>query len=119
MLTPLKQWLGLIPRQHQRKPVAILCGCSSEHYRMFKRVEHAMDVQAMVTTDPWQHGTRLESMTLYYPGEILSLTQRLDVDYLIFLDPAEKSLVEQASPLRTAWQATWLQADELDTLVKR
>ncbi|MCM2130341.1 hypothetical protein [Larsenimonas rhizosphaerae] len=115
MLTPIRQWLRLMTSQHSNKPIAVLCGCSSEHYRIFKRIEHTINVQGMVTTDPWQHGTQLNGITLYYPGEILSLTQRLDADYLIFIDPAERSLVEQASPPRTVWQTTWLQADELIT----
>lgn len=85
----------------------ILCGCDAIHYGWLRALPEPYRVVAMVTEAPWQHGTQVGDVALYYPSEVEALCRRLAVRHLVYAEPEERRAITAAcGPLESV---TWHQ----------
>lgn len=90
----------------------ILCGCDASYYSWLEQLRPRYDIVAMITDEPWQHGTDVGGVRLYYPGEVASLCQRFDVRYLVYGPDEDRRAIEQACSDDPHWQAVWCRGVE-------
>ncbi|MCP1340913.1 MULTISPECIES: nucleoside-diphosphate sugar epimerase/dehydratase [unclassified Halomonas] len=68
-----------------RQPV-ILCGLDYEHYRIQSLIKRSRryELLALIDDFPWNHGTLVDGVRVYYPSEAVSLARRHGVTRLLF-----------------------------------
>jgi FlaA1/EpsC-like NDP-sugar epimerase len=111
MFSAIKQWLPAF-RTDNRKRI-VICGSDSAHYGLLQRLRSHCDVLALVTTEPWQHGIRLDNVPLRYPSEVPSLYRRLSIDYLVIATEDDRLEIERATADDAHWQPQWRVGESL------
>ena len=111
MFSAIKQWLPAF-RTDNRKRI-IICGSDSAHYGLLQRLRSHCDVLALVTTEPWQHGIRLDDVPLRYPSEVPSLYRRLSIDYLVIATEDDRLEIKRATADDAHWQPQWRVGESL------
>ncbi|MDF3917254.1 hypothetical protein P3W43_00115 [Salinicola salarius] len=111
MFSAIKRWLPA-SRADNRKRI-IICGSDSAHYGLLQRLRTHCDVLALVTTEPWQHGIRLDDVPLRYPSEVPSLYRRLSIDCLVIATEDDRLEIERATADDAHWQPQWRVGESL------
>ncbi|SFH70904.1 nucleoside-diphosphate sugar epimerase/dehydratase [Modicisalibacter xianhensis] len=80
-------WLHRVGKRESRKrqPV-ILCGLNYEHYRIQSLIKRSKryELLALIDDFPWNHGTLIDGVRVYYPSEALSLAKRHGVVRVLY-----------------------------------
>lgn len=111
----IRDWLGR--SQPSRRPALILCGCDPIYYGWLESIRWRYEIVAMITREPWQHGTHVGDVKLYYPGEVKSLCGRFGVRYLVYSHDEDRRAIELACGDDSCWQPIWCRGlEELESL---
>lgn len=83
------------------RPV-IICGLGAEHYRLQSLISSARGYETLALIDdfPWNHGTLVEGVRVYYPSEAPSLIERHGAVALLYVQESDLTLFDRQT--RTA-----------------
>lgn len=71
---------------HRPRQLVIICGLDYEHYRIQALVKQSRryELLALINDFPWNHGTLVNGVRVYYPSEASSLVRRHGVTRVLF-----------------------------------
>lgn len=77
----------------------IVCGLGYASYRLLARIAASRRYTAVAVIDdePWNHGTEVEGVRVYYPSEVPSLARRHGVIAVVHDDPVALAMFDSAT----------------------
>lgn len=81
----------LVGRRDAPPRSLMICGLDYEHYRIQALVKSSgrYNVQALINDFPWNHGTMVDGVRVYYPSETPSLARRHAVNTILYYQPSD------------------------------
>ncbi|MEC9482737.1 MAG: hypothetical protein UMU75_05335 [Halomonas sp.] len=103
-MNAILDWLHKHRHRNTARIPVLICGLDYEHYRVQALVSRSRGyrVQALINDFPWNHGTLVDEVRVYYPSEAPSLVRRHGIAAILYCTQDDLALFDPdtASTLR-------------------